>query len=354
MARPIKAERSTMNKARVGIVGGTGYTGAELMRLLVAHPETELVCITSRKLAGQAVTDSFPSLRGHIELTFEAPDAGSLQECDVVFFATPHGTAMQEAPALLDAGIKVVDLSADFRLRDADVFAQWYGMEHTAKSWLEQAAYGVPETHREAIRGSALTANPGCYPTAVQLGLAPVLAAGVVDIDALVADVKSGVTGAGREAKTGSLFCENNDSFRAYGVAGHRHGPEVNQELSRLAGTAVDCVFTPHLLPIQRGILATLHMRMNTACDLQALYEERYAGEPFVDVLPAGQIPETRNVRGTNCCQIGIVPQSRQRAVVIAVIDNLVKGASGQAIQNMNLMMGFEESMALTQPGLWP
>lgn len=343
-----------MNKARVGIVGGTGYTGAELMRLLTAHPETELVCITSRKLAGQAVTDSFPSLRGYIDLAFEAPDASRLHRCDVVFFATPHGTAMQEAPALLEAGVKVVDLSADFRLRDAEVFSQWYGMEHTAKTWLAKAAYGVPETQREAIRNSALTANPGCYPTAVQLGLAPVLRAGVADTGALVADVKSGVTGAGREAKTGSLFCENNDSFRAYSVAGHRHGPEVNQELSRLAGTAVDCIFTPHLLPIQRGILATLHLRLHEECDLQKLYEAYYAEEPFVDVLPAGQLPETRNVRGTNRCQIAIVPQSGQRAVVLAVIDNLVKGASGQAIQNMNLMMGFDESTALTQPGLWP
>lgn len=343
-----------MNKARVGIVGGTGYTGAELMRLLVAHPQVELVCITSRKLAGQRVTDSFPSLRGYVDLAFEAPDAGQLSRCDVVFFATPHGTAMQEAPALLDAGIKVVDLSADFRLRDAGVFSQWYGMEHSATDWLERAAYGLPETHREEIRAAALTANPGCYPTAVQLGLAPVLKAGVVDPASLVADVKSGVTGAGREAKTGSLFCENNDSFRAYGVAGHRHGPEVNQELSRLAGGNVDCVFTPHLLPIQRGILATLHMHASEACDLQALYEEYYADEAFVDVLPAGQLPETRNVRGTNRCQIGIVPVSGQRVVVLSVIDNLVKGASGQAIQNMNLMMGFDEGAALIQPGLWP
>lgn len=343
-----------MNKARVGIVGGTGYTGAELMRLLVAHPEIELACITSRKQAGQAVTDSFPSLRGHVDLVFEAPEADLLQSCDVVFFATPHGTAMQEAPGLLDAGVKVVDLSADFRLRDADVFTQWYGMEHSAKSWLACAAYGVPETHRDTIRGSALTANPGCYPTAVQLGLAPALRAGVADTETLIADVKSGVTGAGREAKVGSLFCENNDSFRAYGVAGHRHGPEVNQELSWLAGKPVDCIFTPHLLPIQRGILATLHIRLNEACDLQALYEDHYSGEPFVDVLPAGRLPETRNVRGTNRCQIGIVPQTGQRAVVLAVIDNLVKGASGQAIQNMNLMLGFEEGTALNQPGVWP
>ncbi|MCR9091356.1 N-acetyl-gamma-glutamyl-phosphate reductase [Algiphilus sp.] len=343
-----------MNKARVGIVGGTGYTGAELMRLLAAHPRVELVCITSRKLAGQRVTDSFPSLRGHVDLVFEAPDAGQLSRCDVVFFATPHGTAMQEAPALLDAGIKVVDLSADFRLRDADVFAQWYGMTHTATGWLERAAYGLPETHREDIRAAALTANPGCYPTAVQLGLAPLLKACVVDLESLVADVKSGVTGAGREAKTGSLFCENNDSFRAYGVAGHRHGPEVNQELSWLAGAEVDCVFTPHLLPIQRGILATLHLRVRAAGDIQAMYEAHYADEPFVDVLPAGQSPETRNVRGTNRCQIGIVPIAGERVVVLSVIDNLVKGASGQAVQNMNLMMGFEEGTALMQPGLWP
>lgn len=343
-----------MRQVRVGIVGGTGYTGAELVRLLSMHAAAELVCITSRQNAGRPVVELFPALRGVTELAFEDPETPSLRECEVVFFATPHGTAMQAAPALLDAGIRVVDLSADFRLRDTDVFQRWYGMPHGATDWLAQAVYGLPETMRASLPEARLVANPGCYPTAVQLGLAPLLAAGAADLSSLIADVKSGVTGAGREARTGSLFSENHDSFRAYGAAGHRHAPEVNQELGRMAGSDVDCVFTPHLLPIQRGIHATLHARLTDAVDLQALYAEHYRDEPFVDVLPAGVLPETRNVRGTNRCQIAVVPQSAHRVVICSVIDNLVKGASGQAVQNMNLMLGLDETLGLALPPLWP
>lgn len=343
-----------MSQARVGIVGATGYTGAELVRLLARHPGAEVHCITSRQHCGQAVAAMFPSLRGVTALSFEAPDAARLRECDVVFFATPHGVAMRAVAELLAAGVRVVDLSADFRLRDADVFERWYSMAHEAPEALNEAVYGLPELMREAIASARLVANPGCYPTAVQLGFAPLLAAGLLDTDSLVADVKSGVTGAGREAKTGSLFSENFDSFRAYAAGGHRHGPEVNQELGRIAAAPIDCIFLPHLLPIQRGIHATLHARLTTTCELQALYEDYYRGEAFVDVLPAGSLPETRNVRGSNRCQIAVVPQSGGRITVCSVIDNLVKGASGQAVQNMNLLLGLDEGVGLEQPALWP
>lgn len=343
-----------MRQVRVGIVGGTGYTGAELVRLLAGHPAATLRCISSRKHSGEPVADLFPSLRGVSDLRFTDPDTPDLGECDVVFFATPHGIAMRSAPALMAAGVKVIDLSADFRLRDPEVFAHWYGMAHEATEALAEAVYGLPELMRESVSQARLVANPGCYPTAVQLGFAPLLANGLLLKESMVADVKSGVTGAGREAKTGSLFSENHDSFRAYGAAGHRHGPEVNQELSRIAGDTVDCIFLPHLLPIQRGIHATLHARLSEASDLQGLYEDYYRDEAFVDVLPPGRLPETRNVRGSNRCQIAIVPQSGQRVTVCAVIDNLVKGASGQAVQNMNLMLGLDEGAGLQQPALWP
>lgn len=343
-----------MKQLQVGIIGGTGYTGAELVRLLHSHPAAHLACISSRAHAGTRVTDMFPSLRGFCDLAFVMPDDEALGRCDVVFFATPHGVAMQAAPELLDAGVRVIDLSADFRLRDVEVFERWYGLPHAAPDWLARAAYGLSERYAAEIAQASLIANPGCYPTAVQLGLAPLLEAGLADTTQLVADVKSGITGAGREAKVGSLFAENADSFRAYGVAGHRHGPEVNQELSAMAGSAVDCVFTPHLLPIQRGILATLHVRLCAPTDVQALYESHYQKAPFVDILPAGTLPETRNVRGTNRCQIAVVPQAGDRLVVLSVIDNLVKGASGQAVQNMNIAFGLEETTGLLQPAIWP
>ena len=343
-----------MRQARVGIVGGTGYTGAELVRLLAGDPGAELACISSRQHRGEAVAAMFPSLRGVTDLRFGDPDTPELRDCDVVFFATPHGIAMRAAPALLEAGVRVIDLSADFRLRDAAVFERWYGMSHEAPEALAESVYGLSELMREAIAGARLVANPGCYPTAVQLGFAPLLAEGLLVPESMVADVKSGVTGAGREAKTGNLFSENHDSFRAYGVGGHRHGVEVNQELSRIAGASVDCIFTPHLLPIQRGIHATLHARMLEARDLQPLYEAFYRDEPFVDVLPVGVLPGTRNVRGSNRCQIAVVPQSAHRVVICSVIDNLVKGASGQAVQNMNLMLGLDETLGLALPPLWP
>lgn len=341
---------------KVGIVGGTGYTGAELLRLFAQHPQARVTLLTSRKEAGLRADALFPHLRGYCDLVFSAPDEVALAGCDAVFFATPHGTAMQMAPALVARGVKVIDLSADFRLRDRSIFKDWYKLEHAAPDLLAEAVYGLPEVHREAIRRARVVGNPGCYPTAVQLGLLPLLEAGAVELDGLVADCKSGVSGAGREVKLGSMFSEVSDSFKAYGVPGHRHLPEIRQGLADIAGQPVGLTFVPHLLPTVRGIHATLYARLKRDdLDLQQLYERRYAPEPFVDVTPAGDHPETRGVRGGNLCRIAVhLAPDRRTVVVLSVIDNLVKGASGQAVQNFNLMFGFDEGAGLQAPPLAP
>jgi N-acetyl-gamma-glutamyl-phosphate reductase len=343
-----------MNK--IGIVGGTGYTGSELLRLLVKHPEAEIVCITSRSEAGIPVTELFPGLRGHLDLEFMAPDPKVLAACDLVFFATPNGTAMKMVPELLDQGVRVVDLAADFRLRDPAVWQQWYGMAHACPERLQEAAYGLPELNREAIRQARLVANPGCYPTAVTLGFAPLLEAGLIETTQLVADAKSGVSGAGRKAAVATLMGEAGESFKAYGIPGHRHLPEIRQNLSSVSGGEVGLTFVPHLVPMIRGIEATLYGRLtDTGVDLQGLFETRYADERFVDVMPVGAHPETRSVRGVNQCRIAVHrPQDGDMVVVSSVIDNLVKGAAGQAVQNMNLMLGLEESMGLDLVALQP
>ena len=333
---------------RVGIVGGTGYTGVELLRLLARHPEVELAAITSRGDAGRPVSDMFPSLRGHVDLAFSDPAQAGLERCDAVFFATPNGIAMQQVPALLDAGVKVIDLAADFRLKDEASWEKWYGMPHACPEVLKGAVYGLPEVNREQVRSAQLVANPGCYPTAVQLGFIPLIEAGVVDRASLIADAKSGVSGAGRKAEGHTLFAEAGDNFKAYGVPGHRHLPEIRQGLAAVAGEEVGLTFVPHLTPLIRGIHATLYARLTKDCDLQALFENRYRGERFVDVLPAGSHPETRSVRASNNCRIAVHrPQGGDTVVVLSVIDNLVKGAAGQAVQNMNLMFGFAESCGL-------
>jgi N-acetyl-gamma-glutamyl-phosphate reductase len=333
---------------RVGIVGGTGYTGVELLRLLARHPEVELAAITSRGDAGRPVSDMFPSLRGHVDLAFSDPAQAGLERCDAVFFATPNGIAMQQVPALLDAGVKVIDLAADFRLKDEASWEKWYGMPHACPEVLKGAVYGLPEVNREQVRSAQLVANPGCYPTAVQLGFIPLIEAGVVDRASLIADAKSGVSGAGRKAEVHTLFAEAGDNFKAYGVPGHRHLPEIRQGLAAVAGEEVGLTFVPHLTPLIRGIHATLYARLTKDCDLQALFENRYRGERFVDVLPAGSHPETRSVRASNNCRIAVHrPQGGDTVVVLSVIDNLVKGAAGQAVQNMNLMFGFAESCGL-------
>ncbi|EIC20559.1 N-acetyl-gamma-glutamyl-phosphate reductase [Thiorhodovibrio frisius] len=349
---------------RAGIVGATGYTGSELLRLLLRHPDTELLVVTSRAEAGRPVSDYFPALRGVCQLEFAAADSPLLKDCDLVFFATPNGTAMQEAPALLDAGVRVIDLAADFRLRDPESWASWYGMTHACPERLPEAVYGLPEINREALREARLVANPGCYPTAVALGFLPLIESGLVDTGFLVADVKSGVSGAGRQAKTGLLMAEVGESFKAYSVAGHRHQPEICQTLTAVqppGAAAINLTFVPHLVPMIRGIEATLYARLDLSAghqdaeQLQSLFEKRYQNEGFVDVMPAGSAPETRSVRGTNNCRLAVtLPDDRTAAdgrvvVVQSVIDNLVKGAAGQAIQNMNLMFGLAETKGLTE-----
>ncbi len=351
---------------RIGIVGGTGYTGAELLRLLAQHPQAELVAITSRKETGMPVAEMFSSLRGRVELAFSDPAAAPLAQCDVVFFATPHGVAMAQARELLAAGVRVIDLAADFRLRDTAEFERWYKLPHACPDVLAQAVYGLPEVNREAIRTARVIGLPGCYPTSVQLGWLPVLdpaavaAAGgdIVERDSLIADCKSGVSGAGRKAEVAALFAEAADNFKAYSVAGHRHQPEIRQGLEAIAGKPVGVVFTPHLVPMVRGIFSTLYARLTPAgraLDLQALYERRFAAEPFVDVMPPGSMPETRSVRASNLARIAVHrAEGSDLLRVLVVEDNLVKGASGQAVQVMNLMFGLPETTGLTQLPVLP
>jgi N-acetyl-gamma-glutamyl-phosphate reductase len=343
---------------KVGIVGGTGYTGVELLRILSKHPQAELVAITSRSEAGVAVADMYPNLRGHVDLRFTVPDHDELAKCDVVFFATPHNVAMQTVPDLINRGVRVIDLSADFRIRDAELWSRWYGEPHTAPDLLKKAVYGLPEFNRERIRAAQLVAAPGCYPTSVQLGLLPLLENKLVDRTRLIANSASGTSGAGRQGKIDNLFAEVNDSFKAYGVAGHRHLPEIEQGLGDIAGGPVQLTFVPHLLPTVRGIHSTLYAELTGDVPLekiQAAYEERYANEPFVDVLPLGSHPQTRSVKGANVCRLAIHrPQGRNTVVVLAVIDNLVKGASGQAVQCMNIMCGLPENQGLDIVALLP
>jgi len=340
---------------KVGIVGGTGYTGVELLRLLATHPEVELQAITSRSEAGRPVNAIYESLRGHVDLCFSEPDIPTLSTCDLVFFATPNGTAMKMAPVLLEAGVKIIDLAADFRLKDPALWEQWYGMPHACEDLLAEAVYGLPELNRDQIRAARLVANPGCYPTASALGMLPLVEAGLVDTTSLVADCKSGVSGAGRSANAAMLMGEVGESFKAYAVAGHRHLPEIRQTLAWVSDRPIGLTFVPHLLPMIRGIHATLYGRLTGEADLQSLFEQRYQNEPFVDVMPPGSHPETRSVRGVNQCRIAVhQPQGGDTVVVLSVIDNLTKGAAGQAIQNMNLMFGLDERSGLTQVALSP
>lgn len=341
---------------RIGIVGGTGYTGVELLRLLGQHPEAELAAITSRSEAGTPVSAMFPSLRGHVDLNFTTPDDDALRHCDVVFFATPHGVAMNQAPGLLSAGVRIIDLAADFRLQDTAVFEHWYKMPHACPEILSEAVYGLPELNREAIRSARVIGNPGCYPTSVQLGFAPLLKAGLIDPAHLVANSASGVSGSGRKAAVGSLFTEVSDSFKAYGLSGHRHGPEINEQLQRIDPHA-DVLFVPHLLPTIRGILSTLYARLTDtgqASDLQQVFEAFYADEPFIDVMPPGSSPETRSVRASNYVRLAVHRPRPDTVVVLVAEDNLVKGAAGQAVQCMNVMFDLPETMGLTQIPILP
>jgi N-acetyl-gamma-glutamyl-phosphate reductase len=333
---------------KVGIVGGTGYTGVELLRLLANHPDVSLEVITSRSEAGMPVSELFPNLRGHVDLAFSEPDPDVLAQCDVVFFATPHTVAMALVPELIKRNTRVIDLSADFRLKDQAVWEQWYNTPHTCPELFDIAVYGLPEINREQIKTAQLVAVPGCYPTATELGFLPLLEAGVIDPTHLIADAKTGVSGAGRKASIPMLLAETSGSFKAYGVSGHRHLPEIREILSKHCQTNVDLTFIPHLAPMVRGIHATLYGRLTAETDLQALFEQRYRDEPFVDVMPAGAMPETRSVSGSNMCRIAVhQPQNSDTVVVLSVIDNLVKGASGQAIHDMNIMFGLPETTGI-------
>jgi N-acetyl-gamma-glutamyl-phosphate reductase len=350
---------------RAGIVGGTGYAGAELLRLLAQHPAVELLAITSRGEAGTPVDRLFTSLRGRVGLTFVEPSAAALERCHVVFFATPHGVAMSQARQLLAAGVRIIDLAADFRLRDGAEFERWYKIPHACPELLGEAVYALPEAARDAIRHARILAMPGCYPTSVLLGLLPLTRLdressgdrpGAVDWRGLIADCKSGVSGAGRKAELELMAAEVSDNFRAYGLAGHRHHPEIEQQLRAATGRPIQLTFVPHLVPMIRGIHSTLYVRLESAADLdlQQLYERFYRDEPFVDVLPAGSCPDTRSVRGSNVARIALHRPSRNLAVVLVVEDNLVKGAAGQAVQAMNIAFGRPENEGLTQIALMP
>lgn len=345
---------------KVGIVGGTGYTGSELLRLLALHPQVELQAITSRGEVGQAVADMFPALRGRVNIAFSEPSFESLKHCDVVFFATPHGVAMAQSAELVNAGIRVIDLGADFRLKNTVEFEKWYGMPHSEPALLDQACYGLVEAARNELKNAKLVGLAGCYPTAVQLALKPLLTQGMplIDESSIVADCKSGVSGAGRKAAVSSLFSEASENFKAYGVSGHRHLPEIEQGLQMMSGRKTSITFTPHLVPMVRGILATVYVQLNEAgqkLDIQDLYEKHYADEYFVDVMPKGSMPETKHVRGSNFARIALHrPQGRNTMVILAVIDNLVKGAAGQAVQAMNVMFDLPEHMGLEQLPLAP
>lgn len=349
---------SSSSTVKVGIVGGTGYTGVELLRLLAAHPGVRLHAITSRKEEGMPVSDMFPNLRGHVDLAFSTPENAALTECDVVFFATPHGVAMAQARELIDAGVKVIDLAADFRLQDTAVFEKWYKMPHSCPDILADSAYGLVELNRKRIADAQVIGNPGCYPTTVILGLAPLLEKKLVKIDNIIADCKSGVSGAGRKAEVSTLYSEAGDNFKAYGVAGHRHHPEITEQLTALAGEPVKLTFVPHLVPMIRGMLSTIYVTINDEAlqtDFQALYEARYANEPFVDVLPAGSQPETRSVRASNTLRIAVHrPGNGNQLIIIVIQDNLVKGAAGQAVQNMNLLFGLPEQTGLGGVAILP
>ncbi len=348
-----------MNTIKAGIIGGTGYTGVELLRLLLAHPQVDVVAITSRSEAGTAVHELFPGLRGLTELVFSEPASNVFNDCDVVFSATPNGIAMTHARQLHTQGIRLIDMAADFRIRDLAVWEQWYGMQHACPELVDEAVYGLPELNREAIKSATIVANPGCYPTATTLGFLPLLEAGLVDTDNLIADAKSGVTGAGRGATVANLYSEVSDSFKAYAAAGHRHHPEISQILAALTDVAPKLTFVPHLVPMLRGIHATLYCDLldqaAASGEVQQLFEQRYKGEPFVDVMPAGSHPDTRSVKSSNVCRIAVHRAAGSgKLVVLSVIDNLTKGAAGQAVQNMNIMFGMVETIGLQSAPLIP
>lgn len=338
-------------KKKVGIIGATGYTGLELLRLLLRHPEVEVTALTSQKYAGLPIDQVFPSLAGQIGLSCEPLSVEAIsKKTDFIFTALPHKTAMETVPLFYRSGRRVVDLSADFRLKDTSVYERWY-QKHTAPELLNESVYGLPELHRERIRRAGIVGNPGCYPTGALIGLIPLIQKGLASLEGLVVDAKSGVSGGGREVVLESLFCEVNEGVKAYKIFNHRHTPEIEQELSLLAQREVRITFVPHLIPMDRGILTTLYVHLTQKMGTEHLLEafhEVFEGEPFVRIYPRGKLPNTKDVRGSNFCDIGVaVDETGRRGVIITAIDNLMKGASGQAVQNMNLMLGYPEAMGL-------
>jgi N-acetyl-gamma-glutamyl-phosphate reductase len=343
-------------KIKVGIIGGTGYTGIELIRLLHNHPNADVVFIASRSLNKKRIDSVFPFLAGQSDLCFSLLSDPKLNQCDIVFFATPHGVAMENSQKLIEKNIKVIDLGADFRIQDASKWSKWYAMEHTQTDLLKTAIYGLPENNRKAIKNAKLVANPGCYPTAIQLALKPLIANKLIDLSNIIADCKSGVSGAGKKPNQAILLCEASESIKSYAVGGHRHYPEIKQELEIIAKQKVNITFVPHLVPMIRGILATIYVDLlDPKIDVKQFFINSYKAEKFVTIMEEDAFPETRSVKASNFCQIALkkIPNSN-KLVVMSVIDNLVKGAAGQAIQNMNIMFNFDEDTGLKQLGLIP
>mgnify|MGYP001424803284 CR=1 FL=1 len=344
---------------QVGIIGATGYAGSELVKIIHAHPQAQLKILTTQSYAGKPFWEVYPYLYKYIDRTCEELDLPALvEQVDVVFTALPHGHAMPVGAEVIRRGKKLIDLGADFRLKDYSEYEKWYKVEHMARELLEQAVYGLPELYREKIKRASIIGNPGCYPTSAILGLAPLVAERLLDPDTLIIDSKSGVSGAGRSPSLGTLYCEVNENIRAYNIGQHRHTPEIEQELSAVFGRALKLSFTPHLTPMNRGILSTMYSKLNREMDtgaLRELYNTYYDTEPFVRVLPPGMLPQTKAVTGSNCCDVAVTADPRTgRVIVTSAIDNLIKGASGQAVQNMNIMYGFDEKAGIDSPGMYP
>ncbi|AFZ83213.1 N-acetyl-gamma-glutamyl-phosphate reductase [Candidatus Kinetoplastibacterium blastocrithidii TCC012E] len=353
-------DNSFDKRIKVGLVGGTGYTGVELLRILIQHPNVDLLVITSRKESGLRVSDLYPNLRNHISLEFSSLDSPKLMSCDIVFFATPHGVAMSQARDLLESGVKIIDLAADFRIKDVEIFEKWYKMGHSCPDILKNSEYGLVELNRSNIVKSNVIGNPGCYPTTVILGLIPLLdlAEPLIDVSDIVADCKSGVSGSGKKLEISNLFSESSDNFKAYGVSGHRHHPEIVSQIEKISGKKINLTFVPHLVPMIRGMFSTIYTKILPHAldiDFQELFVKRYKSEPFIDVMPSGSFPETRSVRSSNRLRIAIHrPNNENRLIILVIQDNLVKGAAGQAVQNMNLIFGLKETTGLDSVAILP
>ncbi len=343
---------------KISIAGASGYTGLELIRLLAAHPSAELMVLTSETFQGRNVAEVFPSLRGIVDLKLRPLDDDVAKDCDVLFLALPHTAAMSKLPDYFRRDCKIIDLSADYRLKDPAAYAEWYAVTHTHPELLAQAVYGLPELHRDAIRSARFIANPGCYPTSVILALAPLFKTDWADLNSIIADSKSGVSGAGRKPSLATHYGEVNEGVRPYHLASHRHTPEMEQELSALAGEPVRVTFSPHLIPMTRGMLSTVYINLNeaiTAEKLVAHYRNFYKDESFIRVLNPGEFADSHHVLSSNFCDIGLTVDSRsQRLIITSALDNLIKGAAGQAIQNMNIMLGINEKTGLMSPAIFP